>query len=91
MGLLFLAERPVFFFFLGVLPILFLSPFLSPFARNPNGVGFLILTLAEITVRYSGMSWNYTAIYFLIPAGMIPLFYFTLIRKFKYENLLKQS
>ena len=54
-------------------------------------IGFLILTLAEITVRYSGMSWNYTAIYYLIPAGMIPLFYFTLIRKFKYENLLKQS
>ncbi len=50
-------------------------------------VGFLILTLAEITVRYSGVSWNYTAIYYLIPAVMIPLFYFALIRKFKYENL----
>jgi lipopolysaccharide export system permease protein len=50
-------------------------------------VGFIILTLAEITVRYSGNSWNYTAIYYLIPAGMVPLFYFALIRKFKYENL----
>ena len=50
-------------------------------------VGFLILTLAEITVRYSGVSWNHTAIYYLIPALMIPLFYFALIRKFKYENL----
>jgi len=50
-------------------------------------VSFLILTLAEITVRYSGVSWNYTAIYYLIPAVMIPLFYFALIRKFKYENL----
>ena len=50
-------------------------------------VGFLILTLAEITVRYSGVSWNYTAIYYLIPAVMIPLFYFALIKKFKYENL----
>jgi len=50
-------------------------------------LGFLILTLAEITVRYSGISWSYTAIYYLIPAGMIPLFYLFLIRKFKYENL----
>jgi len=50
-------------------------------------VGFIILTLAEITVRYSGVSWNHTAIYYLIPTVMIPLFYFALIRKFKYENL----
>ena len=50
-------------------------------------LGFLILTLVEITVRYSGISWSYTAIYYLIPAGMIPLFYLFLIRKFKYENL----
>ena len=50
-------------------------------------VGIIILTLAEITVRYSGLSWNHTVIYYLIPIGMIPLFYLTLIRKFKYENL----
>lgn len=50
-------------------------------------VGITILTLAEITVRYSGLSWNHTIIYYLIPIGMIPLFYFFLIRKFKYENL----
>ena len=50
-------------------------------------VGISILTLAEITVRYSGLSWNHTVIYYLIPIGMIPLFYFTLKRKFKYENL----
>ena len=50
-------------------------------------IGIAILTSAEITVRYSGISWNYTAIYYLIPIGMIPLFYFVLIRKFKYENL----
>ena len=50
-------------------------------------IGFIILTLAEITVRYSGTSWNYTLFYYLIPVGMIPLFYFVLIRKFKYENL----
>ena len=50
-------------------------------------IGIVILVLAEITVRYSGISWNHTAIYYLIPAGMIPIFYLTLVRKFKYENL----
>ena len=50
-------------------------------------VGVLILVTAEISVRYSGTSWNHTAMYYLIPAGIIPLLYFALIRKFKYENL----
>ena len=50
-------------------------------------VGFIILVAAEISVRYSGVSWNHTAVYYLIPAGIIPLLYFILIRKFKYENL----
>ena len=50
-------------------------------------IGFIILTLAEITVRYSGISWKYTLIYYLIPIGMTPFFYLILIRKFKYENL----
>ena len=50
-------------------------------------IGIIILTLSEILVRYSGISWNHTSIYYLIPIGMITLFYFTLIRKFKYENL----
>ena len=50
-------------------------------------VGFIILVAAEISVRYSGISWNHTAMYYLVPAGMIPLLYFILIRKFKYENL----
>ena len=50
-------------------------------------ISFLILALAEIIVRYSGLSWNHTIIYYFIPIGMIPLFYFALIRTFKYENL----
>ena len=50
-------------------------------------IGFIILTLAEIAVRYSGTSWSHTLYYYLIPIGMIPLFYLVLIRKFKYENL----
>ena len=50
-------------------------------------IGFLILALAEIIVRYSGASWNNTLIYYLIPIGASPLFYFALLRAFKYENL----
>ena len=50
-------------------------------------VGFIILVAAEISVRYSGISWDHTAMYYLVPAGMMPLLYFILIRKFKYENL----
>ena len=48
---------------------------------------FVLLMLSEILVRYSGLSWNHTALYYLFPLLLIPLFYFSLIRKFKYENL----
>ena len=50
-------------------------------------IGFLILALAEMIVRYSGISWNYTLIYYLVPVIMCPLIYFALISTFKYENL----
>ena len=50
-------------------------------------VGFLILLFSEIVVRYSGISWSHSAIYYLIPALMGPIFYLILIRTFKYENL----
>ncbi len=50
-------------------------------------IGFVLLVLSEITVRYSGISWLHTGLYYLIPLGMLPIFYFTLTRKFKYENL----
>jgi len=50
-------------------------------------IGFLILALAEMIVRYSGISWNHTLVYYLIPVIMSPLIYFALIRTFKYENL----
>ena len=48
---------------------------------------FVVLTLSEILVRYSGTSWNHTSIYYLLPIILLPLFYLVLIRKFKYENL----
>ena len=49
--------------------------------------GLVVLAAAEVTVRYSGISWNHTAIYYLLPLGTFPLFYYSLIRTFKYENL----
>jgi len=50
-------------------------------------IGFVILAFAEIIVRYSGISWTHSAVYYLLPAVMAPLFYFILTRAFKYENL----
>ena len=50
-------------------------------------VGFVILTISEIIVRYSGISWTHSIIYYLIPLLLLPIFYFSLIKKFKYENL----
>jgi lipopolysaccharide export system permease protein len=50
-------------------------------------IGFVILMSGEITVRYSGISWHHTLIYYLIPIVMLPLFYVALIRTIKHENL----
>ena len=50
-------------------------------------IGFAMLAASEISVRYSGTSWNHTAIYYLIPLGLLPILYLFLIRTFKYENL----
>ena len=50
-------------------------------------VGVIILIFAETTVRYSGLSWNHTLAYYLSPILMIPIIYFILIKRFKYENL----
>ena len=52
-----------------------------------GGIGFLILTASEITVRYSGNSLNHTLIYYLIPIILLPITYVILLRNFKYENL----
>ena len=50
-------------------------------------ISVLILSASEITVRYSGISWSHTFIYYFFPLFLIPLFYLALIKKFKYENL----
>jgi len=50
-------------------------------------IGFVILIASEISVRYSGASWNHAAIYYLLPLGLLPLVYLFLLRAFKHENL----
>ena len=50
-------------------------------------ISFFILVLAEMIVRYSGKSLVHTGVYYLAPLILMILFYFTLIKKFKYENL----
>ncbi len=50
-------------------------------------LGFVILAISEIIVRYSGISWTHSIIYYLIPLLLLPIFYLSLIKKFKYENL----
>jgi len=51
-------------------------------------IGFVIIIFSEITVRYSGSSWENAMIYYFSPILLLPLVYFILIKKFKYENLI---
>ena len=53
------------------------------------GIAFISLVMAEILVRYSGKSLNYSIIYYLIPILSVPLLYLILFRKFYFENLRK--
>ena len=50
-------------------------------------IGFVIIVSSEIAVRYTGISWNHTAAYYLIPIVLLPIVYLSLLKKFKYENL----
>ena len=45
-------------------------------------IGFVILALSEASVRYSGTSLVNSAIYYLLPKLMIPIFYLVLIINF---------
>mgnify|MGYP006092159631 CR=1 FL=1 len=50
-------------------------------------LGFVIYVSAEMSVRYTGYSWNHSLIYYIAPILLGPFFYWSLIKKFKYENL----
>jgi len=47
----------------------------------------IILVCSEITVRYSGNSFNHAFLYYFIPIGLFPITYVLLLRTFKYENM----
>jgi len=53
------------------------------------GLAFISLIMAEILVRYSGKSFTYTYIYYLLPIFSVPVLYFILLKKIYYENLRK--
>ena len=52
-------------------------------------LAFITLIMAEILVRYSGKSYTYSYIYYLLPLASIPILYLILIKRFYYENLKK--
>ena len=52
-----------------------------------GGLSFVTLVVAEILVRYSGSSYTYALIYYLIPVLLMPLLYLEILRKFSFENL----
>ena len=54
------------------------------------GLAFAALILAEILVRYSGKSLDFTLAYYLAPSILIPFVYLILVRKLYYENLKKK-
>ena len=50
-------------------------------------ISVIILTGSEVVVRYSGISWGFTGIFYILPLTTLPIIYFFLIRTFKYENI----
>ena len=50
-------------------------------------IGFVILTLAEILVRYSGFSKINTVLYFLFPITLSIILYLILIKKLVFEKI----
>ncbi len=52
-----------------------------------GGSAFFILVIAEILVRYSGISYYYSIIYYLFPLLLMPVLYLGIVRKFYFENL----
>ena len=51
-----------------------------------GGLSFMTLVVAEILVRYSGSSYSYALIYYLIPIILMPILYLEILRKFSFEN-----
>jgi len=54
-----------------------------------GGLSFTTLIVAEILVRYSGLSYYYAAAYYLLPLIFMPILYLQVLRRFAFENLKK--
>ena len=51
-----------------------------------GGLAFITLVTAEILVRYSGISYYYSIVYYLFPLIFMPILYLEILRKFSFEN-----
>tara|TARA_B100000029_G_scaffold441355_1_gene459123 strand:- start:5285 stop:6430 length:1146 start_codon:yes stop_codon:yes gene_type:complete len=54
-----------------------------------GGLAFITLVTAEILVRYSGISYYYSIVYYLFPLIFMPILYLEILRKFSSENSRK--
>ena len=50
-------------------------------------IGFLILVLAEVLVRYAGLSKINAVLYFSLPFVLMPIVYLTLLKSLVFEKL----
>jgi len=50
-------------------------------------LGFVVLIVAELLVRYSGFSFLNTLFYFLLPVLLAPIIYLILIKRFAFEKI----
>ena len=52
-------------------------------------LALVTLITAETLVRYSGLSYYYSLLYYLFPLIFMPILYLEILRKFKFENYRK--
>tara|TARA_Y100001970_G_scaffold262827_1_gene347574 strand:- start:24536 stop:25678 length:1143 start_codon:yes stop_codon:yes gene_type:complete len=51
-----------------------------------GGIALTTLITAEILVRYSGLSYYYSLVYYLFPLVFIPILYLEILRKFSFRT-----
>ena len=51
-----------------------------------GGLAFITLVTAEILVRYSGISYYYSIVYYLFPLIFMPILYLEILRKFSFRT-----
>ncbi len=56
-----------------------------------GGLSLTTLIVAEILVRYSGLSYFYASIYYLMPLIFMPILYLIILKRFNLENFKKNN